>query len=284
MGGPQAWPHCDEDIKRFVDNLINKLRSELGGKLTGIYLHGSLAMGSYYRPKSDIDLVIVVDGPLAPDLAEAVGIVIATEASGRPTVGNVELSVITAETAKELPEPTPYEVHYSSGWHDQILNHEVDYSRERADSDLPSHITYVVQRGISLYGKPVTEVFGQVNWQSFMDAVMDDFRWIVEDVEHMVETPFYSILNICRVLQLHEEGTQLVHSKDEGGEWGLRHLPPQFHSLIRQALDVYRSSEIVVGEEQRKTGGKTWDRAKLREFQIYAQGKVTGRRSYDTKS
>lgn len=27
-------------------------------QLTGIYLHGSLAMGSYYRPKSDLDLLV----------------------------------------------------------------------------------------------------------------------------------------------------------------------------------------------------------------------------------
>lgn len=60
----QVWPECDEDIKKFVITLVERLRGELGNRLIGIYLHGSLAMGSYYRPKSDIDLIVVVNDRL----------------------------------------------------------------------------------------------------------------------------------------------------------------------------------------------------------------------------
>ncbi|CAM4299233.1 DUF4111 domain-containing protein [Paenibacillus alkaliterrae] len=272
MTGPQAWPNCDEDIKRFVVNLMERLKSEAGKKVTGIYLHGSLAMGSYYRPKSDIDLIVVVDGKLEADLAEAVGIAIAKVTSNRPMIGNVELSVITADVAKKVPVPTPFEVHYSSGWHDKILNLEVDYSKERTDTDLSSHLAYVAQRGVCLYGKPISEIFGQVNWQHFMEAVMDDLDWILED-EHILETPFYSVLNICRVFQLMSEDCQSVHSKDEGGEWGLGHLPQEYHTVIQLALDVYRSSDKVT-EEHRKTGGKEWDQAKLLAFRNFARMKI----------
>lgn len=273
MAGPQAWPDCDEDIKRFVERLAERLRTLLGPRLTGIYLHGSLAMGSYYRPKSDIDLIIVVDRPLDAGLAESVGIAVAQEAEGRPTVGAPELSVITAAAAKQVPVPTPFEVHYSTQWHDKIVNREVDYRVERTDLDLCAHLVYVVQRGICLYGDPIADVFGVVDWKHFMRAVMDDLDWILKG-EHIVESPFYGILNICRVLQLLSEGGRSVYSKDEGGEWGLAHLPPPYRPAVRQALEVYRSFEEIP-ESMRKTGGKAWDKDMLLAFRDYARSVVS---------
>lgn len=271
MAAAQAWPNCDKDIKQFVDKLLEYLKCELGSKLTGIYLHGSLAMGSYYRPKSDVDLIVVVDRKLNADLGEAVGIGVANIAAGRPTIGNVELSVITAETAKRVAAPMPFEVHYSSGWHDKLLNREVDYSQTRTDPDLPSHLMYVTQRGVCLYGKPISEAFGLVEWDHFMEAVLDDLDWILAD-EHILETPFYSVLNICRVFQLKSENRRLVHSKEEGGQWGLAHFPQEYRPLIQQALDVYRSSEPVA-EERRKTGGIDWNPADLLAFRDYARSR-----------
>ncbi|TMV46254.1 DUF4111 domain-containing protein [Paenibacillus mesophilus] len=249
--------------------LVERLRKELDDRLEGVYLHGSLATGSYYRPKSDFDMIVVADGKLEAGLAESVGIAIAEEAETRPTVGNVELSVITADTARQVPKAMPYEVHYSTNWHEKIMNREVDYDGERTDPDLLSHLTYVAKRGICLYGKPIREVFSTVEWLHFMESVLDDFTWIVED-DHIVETPFYGVLNICRVLQLTSEDGENVYSKDEGGEWGLSHLPEQFHPIIRQALDMYRSSEPV-SEEQRRRGGKEWDEAALHAFRDYAK-------------
>ncbi|TBL79154.1 aminoglycoside adenylyltransferase domain-containing protein [Paenibacillus thalictri] len=265
----QVWSDCDEDIKQFVEKLVERLKTILGNQLIGIYLHGSLAMGCYYRPKSDIDLIVVVNGKLAADLAKTVGVAIANETVNRPTTGNVELSVITSEVARQVPVPTPFEVHYSSGWQEKILKDEIDYSKEKTDVDLPSHLAYVTQRGICLYGKPISDVFGEVKWQYLIESVMDDFKWILQD-EHILETPFYSILNICRVFQLFSEDNQKVHSKDEGGEWGIKHLPQAYHQLIQRALDAYRSSDIV-NEDQRRTGGKEWDKANLFAFRNYAR-------------
>jgi predicted nucleotidyltransferase len=33
-----------------------------------VYLHGSLAMGSFYRPKSDLDLLVVTDSAMSGEL------------------------------------------------------------------------------------------------------------------------------------------------------------------------------------------------------------------------
>lgn len=269
MNRPQSWEDCDEDIKQFVLDTTRKLEDNLDDNLIGVYLHGSLAMGSYYRPKSDIDLIIVTNQPIGKTAAKATGIAIARQAEQRPTTGNLELSIITAKTAKEVPVPPPCELHYSSERHDQTLKGEVNYDSNKTDMDLQSHLLYVKQRGICLVGKPIDEVFGEYDWQHFMDSVIDDFDWIVED-EHILETPFYSTLNICRVLQLLSESEHIVHSKDEGGKWGLQNLPLEYKPLIKKALDVYRSSEPV-DEDHRRTGGKVWDREELLSLRDYAK-------------
>lgn len=265
----QSWEKCDADIKQFVLDLVNLLESELGDNLIGIYLHGSLAMGCYYRPKSDLDIIVVAQNRIGEDGAKKAGIAIAKQAEKRPTTGNVELSIIIADTAKHIPVPVPFELHYSTEWHDKSLNGDIEYDSSKTDIDLLSHLMYVQQRGIVLSGKPINEVFGKYNWQHFLSAVIDDFEWILED-EHILETPFYGVLNICRVLQLLNEDSRTVHSKDEGGEWGLENLPVEFRPLIRKALDVYRSSNEV-NEALRRTGGQVWDKDSLLAFRDYAK-------------
>lgn len=265
----QSWENCDADIKQFVLDLVNLLENELSDNLIGIYLHGSLAMGCYYRPKSDLDIIVVVQNQIGVDVAKKTGIAIAKQAEKRPTTGNVELSIIVADTAKNIPVHVPFELHYSTEWHDKTLNGDIEYDSTKTDIDLLSHLMYIQQRGIVLSGKPINEVFGKYNWQHFMGAVIDDFEWILED-EHILETPFYGILNICRVLQLLNEDSHTVHSKDEGGEWGLENLPAEFRPLIQKALDVYRSSDDV-NEAQRRTGGQDWNKNKLLAFRDYAK-------------
>jgi streptomycin 3"-adenylyltransferase len=105
-----------------------------------------------------------------------------------------------------------------------------------------------------------------------MESVLDDFNWILED-EHLVETPFYGVLNVCRVLRLLAENDRSVQSKDEGGEWGLGALPAEHRPLIRRALDVYRSP-VAVTEERRRTGGLEWDRAALLAFRDFARSEM----------
>ena len=271
----QSWQNCDEDIKQFILDLVAVLQAELSDNLVGVYLHGSLAMGCYYRPKSDLDIVVVVHNQIGADTAKKAGMAIAKQADKRPTTGNVELSIITADTAKNIPVPVPFEFHYSTEWHEKTLSGDIEYDSSKTDIDLLSHLMYVRQRGVVLTGQPIQEVFGEYDWQHFMDAVIDDFEWILED-EHIVETPFYGVLNICRVLQLISENSKIVHSKDEGGEWGLRNLPKEYHAIVQQALDAYRSS-VDVTEEQRRAGGFAWDRQELLAFRDFARKQLIDR-------
>ena len=56
----------------------------------------------------------------------------------------------------------------------------------------------------------------------------------------MAGNPLYFILNACRVYAYLLDGS--IFSKDEGGSWGLHTLPGEYHSVIAQALEIYRGS------------------------------------------
>lgn len=263
----QQWSDCDADIKAFVYRLIDQMSAAFGEELKGIYLHGSLATGSYYRPKSDLDLIVVVENPLPPSLYRQTNQRIAQLAQTRPTQGNLECSVITAETAFYLPIPMPYELHYSSHWHDRILAGQVDYEAERFDPDLPAHLYCVGRRGVCLWGEPVKAVFGPVRWEDFFRAVWEDYRWILQD-ETILQNPCYGILNICRTMQLLEEKSAFPSNKDEGGAWGFAHFPYRYRPLIQTALTVYHS--------EKPADHSAFPQAELLAFRDYARKRTAG--------
>ena len=267
----QKWPDCDSAARQYLESFTRLLQAALGANLVGVYLHGSLAMGSYYPPKSDMDVLAVVKTSLTPARAAALLRDIAMYSDTRPTVGDIEFSLITAAAAKAVPNPMPYELHYSSSWHDRILRNEVSFDVPQYDSDLFAHLLCLQQRGVCLYGEPVESAIGEAAWADFLFAVLDDLDWVLGD-ENILESPYYCIFNACRVLQLLETGVREVFSKEEGALWGLENLPAMHAPVIRQALEVYRSSETIT-EEERRRGGVAWDGAALLAFRDYARAR-----------
>lgn len=82
-GRAQSWETGDGDLRSFVLASVDAVGRQLGGAgFVGAYLHGSLAMGPFYRPKSDLDLLLVVDQALSTDDRRAVAYRLAAEHSG----------------------------------------------------------------------------------------------------------------------------------------------------------------------------------------------------------
>ena len=92
---PQSWPNCDKAVYIYINGFVELLKDKLAANLVGIYLHGSLAMGSYFPPKSDMDFIIVIKDPINAELARALNLSIAQYTETCPTAGSIECSVIT---------------------------------------------------------------------------------------------------------------------------------------------------------------------------------------------
>jgi streptomycin 3"-adenylyltransferase len=260
---------------RFVEHVIDVLRDDLGHLLVGAYLHGSLALGSYYPPKSDIDLLLVVRERLTAAERERISRLFVTLSADRPTTGDVEVSAVTEHAARNFAHPMPFEMHYSTSWNERIERGEVDYAEDRRDPDLAAHVSSVRESGVALLGPDAADIFAPVPEKDFLDSILEDLGWIVED-EHILSSPFYGVLNGCRVLQVLADRAPRVPSKEEAGLWALEHLPAEHRSIVGEALDAYRSADPVT-DSTRQTAGRVWDDEKLLAFRDYLRKRVPGR-------
>ena len=272
----QRWPDCDEDISRYIASVVDLFRRELGDALAGVYLHGSLATGCYYRPKSDIDLIITTRDSLGPASRQRLLLALADASDRRPTTGDLELHVVHEQAARVPAHPMPYELAFGDKIKERVRSGDLELAEQpaeqRVDRDLAAHCTVTRARGIALIGPPPIEAFGAVSHEAFVDAVLYDLDWILGE-EHILESPFYSVINACRTLQLLACGPGTVANKEEGALWGLAHLSTEYRPVIRSALDAYRSAAPVT-PATRQTNDSPWDRDALLRFRDYVARQV----------
>lgn len=260
----------DEPIRGWVFEVCRELRNDLGPNHVGTYLHGSLAAGSFHPPKSDVDVLFVVERPLDTAVRRRFSMTAVRATRDRPIVGGLECSVILRGAAANPVHPIPYEVHFSEDWVDDLGEDRIAFDENRTDRDLAAHVQATCEFGIPLAGPPVSSVFTPPRKEDFLDSVLYDFDWIVEG-EHILESPFYGVLNVARVIwALENVSGRLVPSKDEAGEWLLESAPAERRPVVRLALEAYRDPSPI-SPEARPRGGRAWPRQSLLAFRDWAR-------------
>lgn len=208
----------------------------LGGNLTGIYVHGSIAFGCFHWERSDIDFLVVVEKPLTQRNREQLIQVLLELDAFAPSKG-FEMSVLLRSACSPFSDPTPYELHYSNAHRDHYLHNLSETCRalHGFDPDLAAHVTVINHVGLTLCGLPREQVFSSVSRASYLSSLWYDIEHAAEEAER---DPVYFTLNVCRVAAYLETGQVL--SKEQGGSWGLIHLPEDAE-VIRSALASYRT-------------------------------------------
>jgi predicted nucleotidyltransferase len=251
-GRPQHWCDADVDLRDWVLATVD--RTARLEPTVAVILHGSLAIGSYFRPKSDVDLLVVADGPLDEAERRALAIDLLEDFDRRPIIGGIELSVVQQRSIEPFTHPMPYEFHFSETCVDSVRGG--GSGPQGTDRDLAAHCTMARLRGLALYGPAPSDLIADVPHGAYMDAVLDDARWIVDG--GVLESPFYGVLNLCRTLHIVLDAPELPPSKDESASWALEHLPAAEHPIVAAALECYRS-QARVPSELRRLHGHEWD-------------------------
>jgi len=263
-GRPQHWSVADQDLRQWVDAIVGRL-GQLDG-VVAVYLHGSLAMGSYFRPKSDVDLLVIVEDPLVEPKRRDLAADLLEYFDHRPIIGGVELSVVLRRSLESFMHPMPYEFHFSETWVEDVRGGGT--GPRGIDRDLAAHCTMTRLCGLALLGPAPASVIGDVPHDAYLDAVMDDARWIVEG--GIVESPVHGALNLCRSLQLVLEDPVLPPSKEESARWALDNLSVEHRPIVAAALECYRS-HAQVPSDLRRFHGHRWDEEPLLDIAAYAQ-------------
>lgn len=238
-----------------------------GGNLVGVYVHGSVAFGCFLWENSDIDLLVVTKE--APPLSEKEAFLCALlKLDARCPKKGLEMSLVLEKDCRDFVYPTPFELHFSNAHKAGLFVGEADgagtygvqsghgsraerlvsaaavreYCRRMngTDKDLAAHFTVLRAVGITLCGKEIAEVFGEVPCAAYLDSIREDVSGAEDEI---AGNPVYVVLNLCRVLAFLKEG--LVCSKEQGGQWALRNLPGDFagRAVVERAAECYRTGE-----------------------------------------
>ncbi len=260
-----GWGACPADVRGQVQRLLDGLHAALADNLTGVYLHGSLAMACFNPARSDVDLLVVVRQAMAVEAKrDLAGLLLDVSRCPSP----VEVSCLIRADIIPWRYPTPFDFHYSEAWRDAYVRDLAGdgwrgwNTARRCDEDLAAHIAVTRRRGICLYGPPAVEIFPAVPRRDFLASVLGDVLSPEFGLDAVARNPVYVGLNACRTLAYLRGGEIL--SKDEGGVWAWQALPARFQPVLAAALAAYRDS---AGD-----GGLSKEAAA--EFASYARGEL----------
>ena len=227
--------------QNILDEIVDKCKIIFKEELTGIYLHGSLAMGCFNPKKSDIDLMIVIKNSIT-DLQKLQFMNHVVELNKTAPSKGIELSIVKKEYCRKFLYPTPFELHFSNAHLQWFIDNPTDYIHKMkgTDKDLAAHFTIVKKYGVVLYGEEIDNIFADVPRKDYINSIWYDVEGAKEDI---LEEPVYVILNLCRVAAFIKN--DLILSKKQGGEWALQNLSAQYHALISKALRSYMSETEI---------------------------------------
>lgn len=229
----------------MTGKIVEACKKIFGENLIGVYLHGSMAMGCFNPDKSDIDVIIVIENDIS-DKQKLEFMSRIVELNELAPAKGIEMSVVKKEYCKPFVYPTPYELHFSDSHLEWFESNPKDYVERMkgTDKDLAAHFTIINKYGKTLYGAEIEVVFGEVPRADYIDSIWYDVENAVEDVK---DNPMYIVLNLCRVAAYLKESQVL--SKKQGGEWGLKKLPCEYESVIREALECYGTDKEMKADE-----------------------------------
>ena len=231
----------EQRLSLLIRRLCETLKDALGENLTGIYLHGSVAMGCFNWNTGDVDCLVVTTEPLGMAAKTAmIDTCLALQPLCPPK--GLELSVVNKAVCESTQRNPAFEFHFSPLY---VLSYARDPQGQlarmpRTDPDLIAHFSMVRSNGRALLGGPAKQVFAPIPRLWLLDSIQGD---LADAARNMEDQPVYYVLNFCRALACLEDG--LLLSKQEGGEWGLRHLPSEYRSLVEAALTVYAGGTSV---------------------------------------
>lgn len=239
-----GWASCPHQLKEHVETFVRQAHTLLADDLTGIYLHGSLAMSCFNPTRSDVNLLVITRQPPHDEAMVALARLLLAH-SGNPYP--YEMTLMQEPELFPWRYPTPYTFAFDESGREALQNQsDHNLGWEPINTPGESHrlalaIKTLHTHGICLYGRPVPYTFPQFPHDHYVDALARDTRHARET---MMQDPPRTILNLTRNYYYLLEGR--VTSKDSAGEWALSTLPETVQSVVTDCLAYYRGEKTAL--------------------------------------
>ena len=208
--------HVSDAISRetgaYLTELVARLRAILGAELVGVYAGGSLALGGYDPPRSDLDIAAVSRDTLPDETKRDVTAGLRHESLPCPARG-LELVVYAEHTVRTGTREAAYELNLNTGG-------SMPFHVSFAPGDGEAEHWYAIDRAVirdhgrALLGPPPAQLFAALPQWMLVDLLVDSVRW--HERSGMAHDDD-AVLNACRALRYAAEGAW--SSKPDAAEW-----------------------------------------------------------------
>jgi hypothetical protein len=227
---PTPWPEVDRAVERLRDGVAEAL----GDGLVGLYLHGSLALGDFFPPASDVDFHVATAGTLGePALARLRALHAGFKAEGG-WVARLEGVYLPPATLRRQ-DP--------AGGRCRTVGSDWDFTLGRPGPTWVLDRWVTREHGVTVTGPDPRDLVDPIAPDELRAAVLasmlDDWAERLEPEADLAwlrprNYQAFAVLTMCRDLYVLELGTLV--SKTAAATWAARRLGPPWPALIERTL------------------------------------------------
>ncbi|UTE75664.1 aminoglycoside adenylyltransferase domain-containing protein [Rossellomorea sp. KS-H15a] len=237
------------NVPRIVNSVLEEymrlLNTYLPETLEGLYLHGSVALGAFVSDSSDIDFITITNRRLTTEDYDALNRIHTTlqQTFQKPEMDGVY--ILKEDFGKMGPsceEDTEMYAYYNNG--------ELKFGEYFNFNPITWYL--VKHNGIRVIGPEISSSFSGPsreelyqyvlhNMNTYWSGRLQSFEESLEEVKHYPTTMIdaeieWSVLGVLRQYYTLKEAS--IISKQDAGRYGLQELPEEWHSLIREAMNI----------------------------------------------
>lgn len=229
------------DIAKQLANVRTVLQRQLHGSLQSLHLFGSAVTGEL-KPRSDIDLLVTVDAPLAEPQRRALMrdlLAVSAWPGSSATLRALEVTVLVQGDVLPWRYPPRREMQFGE-WLREDLQRGV-FEPPVQDHDLAILLTEVREHSLCLLGAPAHTLFEPVPRTDFHQALRDTIaQW--NHAEDWRGDERNVVLALARIWFSAVTGG--IAPKDVAAAWAMKRLPGAMQPVLIHARDAYLGDAV----------------------------------------
>lgn len=220
-------PEVPARARRWATGLVSLSRRD-EHHVCGLYLTGSICTGGFNSVVSDLDLVMVVESPLADDALARLrsGLI---ELGPPPAAGGLDLDVFTRTDLRRPARDLRWQA-WIRGSQDQEAQIQTRGSLHL--SDWAPALAIARQHAVPVFGPPSAEVIGPIPHPLLLAACREELAGWGDNYEAHWSLPG-GVLTACRAWWYWDQSG--LGSKVDAGRWALGRVEDP--AVVQQALD-----------------------------------------------